>query len=387
MVNTAANIAKVIKENQGKGSQFASIILKAISPMGEIMAQGKADFAQLEGLLDPTKIKETLISLKAFRDEFDKIGETKKAEAFDVLVKQLLDTRKQLERVTKKTGDFSKQFDMMRKKINEKKIVPILDIDTIKRQLEELEFALAGTDTGRAVTIQKELDILNQNVDILDKTLKTKKKTLEIEAKTLQATEQRSKLESSFAININKMKLAGATNLQILQTELAFMEKLGDSEDKLLKKRTDIAIERQNMEKNVTESMLNLQLGVLEAEGKSKLQVMLARIELEKKLGIKKTEIELIKQQLDLQKAITEENKKTGKEKLDALKAAIIEKNKEARAESVAGRFAQRAKEFKYSQRATEAGMTQAEIDAYAENVRTSFDFDLQIADQIAAQG
>lgn len=361
LVNTASDISKVVENNT---SQLGQKILFSISPLIERFVNAQTDIGQLEELLDPTQLQSTLDTLTEFRDALAQSVSPDQINAFDDLVQKLIDTREQIDRVTDRTEQFGKEFEDLRNNLTTAKITPLLDIDTIKRQLQSLNKDLAGVNLDRVSVAQRELDILNQNPDILDSNLEKRRQNLEVEVKTLEAEKERANIEARFDQGLNALVNRGASNLQILQLELSFLEKIGTKEEELRDKRTEIAIERQNIERTTLDSLLDIQLELLDIQGASELQVIQTRIELEKKLGIEMSGIEAIRQQLELQKAITEENKKTRVERQKDLVEAIKQKRAQNRDQSP---FQQSQLDFRRSRLEAEArqvGISQEDIDA-----------------------
>jgi len=245
---------------------------------------------------------------------------------------------------------------------NHKKI-QILEAE-IKRKLNSFDREAIKLNLDRLTIVNGMLKILENIDNVTGSNQDNQIESLKTEKYKLEVLKDRNKLQAKQDILLNKLKVSGASKLQILIQELAYLEQINAHEDKRLEKQKQIAIERQNLEVTTLNTILQGQLGILKAQGASEIQIIKTRIEMEKKLGIEKKGLAYLKQQFEIQQAITKETKRTRQERQADLKAAIIKKRKE---EFEADPF--RQAEFKTQERrmesqAKEAGLTQEEIDA-----------------------
>jgi len=127
---------------------------------------------------------------------------------------------------------------------------------------------------------------------------------------------------------LNRLRNRGATNLQILIQELAFLDQIGVKEEEIRRKREQIALERQNVERSAVDSIVDAQIDLLKIQGESELELIKTRIELEKRLGIEREGLDALQQQLNLARAITKENQKSREDRLGELRQAIIDRRK-----------------------------------------------------------
>lgn len=112
---------------------------------------------------------------------------------------------------------------------------------------------------------------------------------------------------------LNELKLQEVSNSQLLIAKKLYTEQLGIIENSVEKVQNMLDLEQAINEE--TKQLNDLQktglianqLDFLSLQGASNVQVVKQRIELEKILGIKQTQTDLLKNELDLNKAITEE--------------------------------------------------------------------------------
>jgi TP901 family phage tail tape measure protein len=112
---------------------------------------------------------------------------------------------------------------------------------------------------------------------------------------------------------LNELKLNDASNVQLLVAKKLYTEQLGIVEDNIEKTQNKLALEQAINEetKRFTDlqktGLISNQLEFLKLQGATNVQVIEQRIELEKTANIHQTAIDLLNNQLELNKAITEE--------------------------------------------------------------------------------
>lgn len=131
-------------------------------------------------------------------------------------------------------------------------------------------------------------------------------------------------LENELAELKARLKAKGATDIELSLLDVSFLQSkaLQDS-DKIRDSQSKIRIATIEKERSIQDLLLNSVQESAKAEGASNLEAITKRIELEKSLGIERTGMDLLNQQLELQKAITEETKKTREERLKELSTLI----------------------------------------------------------------
>ncbi len=235
--------------------------------------------------------------------------------------------------------------------------------EQIEESLLKIEQDGIKNSTDRLVVVNKEVDLLKAQGAQLDENLQKKLDHLETEKLELEVAKKRADLESRQNIALNALKLSGASDLQVLIQELAFLTKIGAKEDELRKKREEIAIERQNVEANAQQAIVDAQVESLKTQGLSEAEIIKGRIELEKRLGIERQGLDALKEQLELLQAINKEQQKTPQERLKDLSEAIKAKKK-SDAQTSFGNSASFGIQGSFlSSKASFAGISQEQID------------------------
>ena len=122
-------------------------------------------------------------------------------------------------------------------------------------------------------------------------------------------------------------------------------------------------IKEERTSDDIRKSIIASQVQILQSQGATALQAVKTRLELEKRLDVEKTALDVLNDQLELQRAITEESKKTKEERLKDLENAINNKIKEKRNQSAFANFGQGFQESNLRSRAGFAGVSSKEID------------------------
>ena len=131
-------------------------------------------------------------------------------------------------------------------------------------------------------------------------------------------------LENELAELKARLKAKGATDLQLQLLDVQFEQsKSVIDANKVRDEQSKIRVKTSEKELSIQELLLKSVEDMAKAEGASNLEAISRRIELEKQLGIEKTGMDLLAEQLELQKALTEETKKTRQERLKDLEKVI----------------------------------------------------------------
>ena len=125
---------------------------------------------------------------------------------------------------------------------------------------------------------------------------------------------------------INDLKLNNATNAELLAGTQIYSDQLGIVEELIdkIKRRLDIEMaineENDNLSKLQKSGLIENQLEFLKLQGATNLQIIQQRIELEKMYGVNKSREDLLRDELNLNKAITEEKINQNKVSSDSVK-------------------------------------------------------------------
>jgi len=127
-------------------------------------------------------------------------------------------------------------------------------------------------------------------------------------------------------LKLNELKLNGATNAELLAGTQIYSDQLGIVEELIdkTKRQLDVVIavneENNNLSKIQKSGLIENQLEFLKLQGATNLQIIQQRIELEKMYGVNKTREDLLRDELNLNKAITEEKINQNKVSSDSVK-------------------------------------------------------------------
>lgn len=366
MVNAAADIRKIIEANfEGQG----------ITGRGSLKINGNRMFDGLItlGLSDELKNarkmfidfeKETFLTPEQggeLKNTFKDLLNPKDFADFSSLVDDLVKTQESLNNVESRR---SKLLDDQIKKEEESKSITqsrMLTEDQLNEKLRQIEREGIINGTDRLDIVNQELTLLKSQGDQLANTLDTRMENLETEKIQLEVTKKRADLESRQAIALNDLKNHGATNLQILIQELAFLTKIGAKEDEIRKKRQEVAIEQQNVATTAQQTLIDAQVEALKTQGLGDAEIIKGRIELEKRLGVERKGVDALKEQLELLQAVNKERAKTPQQRLQDLSTAIKNKRKESDVSGFGGiTFDMQAASM--SQQARFAGLSDEEI-------------------------
>jgi TP901 family phage tail tape measure protein len=335
LVNISTDIRKIIGENfkgqgllgegtfQGRQKEgfFANLITTGLED--ELKEARKIFIDFQNGIFISPEQGEKL------RNTFKNLLDEKDFADFSRLVNELVQAQESLISVESRRSQLLDQINAKLEEQNRIQQSNRLTQEQIEEKLLQIERNAIENSTDRLSIINQEIDLLKSQEDTLEGVLETRLRNLETEKLSLEVARRRAETESRQRVALNQLTNRGATNLQILIQELAFLEKIGAKEDEIRQKREQIAIERQNVEKNAIDAIVDAQIDLLKIQGQSEIQLIQSRLELEKRLGIEREGLDALRQQLELAKAIAKENQKSREDRLKELRQAIIDRRKE----------------------------------------------------------
>lgn len=151
-------------------------------------------------------------------------------------------------------------------------------------------------------------------------------------APVVSFTKQQEIAKTILGFKLNELKLNNATNAELLAGTEIYTRQLGIVEEIIdkIKRRLDVEMaineENNNLSKVQKSGLINNQIEFLKLQGATNLQLVQQRIELEKMYGVSKTREQLLQDELELNKAITEEKLNQNKVSSDSLKLFEISK-------------------------------------------------------------
>ena len=288
--------------------------------------------------LDPKKFQEASQVLQQFTQGIDTLtkeqGDKLKA-AFSNFIspKDFQDLSKLIDNVIKSSQQLndvdSRRSALLQDEIDKEKqsnaVVQskILTEDQLNDKLRQIERDGITNGTSQLNIVNQEVALLQSQGDQLVKGLQTRLQTLETQQVQLEVAKKNADLQAQENIALNELKLNGASQLQILIQELAFMNQIGAKDEEISKKRQQIAIEEQNVQAQAQQALSDYALQTQKTQGSSEAQIIAERMELEKRLGIQKDGLDALKEQLQLLQAINKEHQTTPEQRLGNLARAI----------------------------------------------------------------
>jgi len=207
-------------------------------------------------------------------------------------------------------------------------IISFADQQTIAKQI--LEFKLNEIKLQDATNVQlliakqlyiDQLGIVEDNVEKSARGLALAAAMSE-EAKHLNNMQK----EGLIANQLNFLKLLGATNLELLQQQIAYEKifNINQTTDDLLKNRLElskaITEEEISLDNIQRKGLIDNQLEILRLQGATNLQLVQQRIELERMYGVDQNREEFLRNELELNQEITKEKLNQNKVSSDSVK-------------------------------------------------------------------
>jgi TP901 family phage tail tape measure protein len=164
-------------------------------------------------------------------------------------------------------------------------------------------------------------------------------------APVISFAKQQEVAKAILGFKLNELKLNNATNAELIIGTQAYTDQLGIVEELIdtVKRRLDLEMaineENNNLSKIQKSGLIENQLEFLKLQGATQLQIIQQRIELEKMYNVSKTREDLLRDELNLNKAITEEKINQNKVSSDSVKLFEISKKFGIQAASTVANF------------------------------------------------
>jgi len=285
---------------------------------------------------------------EAFQPRLDK-------EQYQLLTKLLnehLNIGQQISNLEARRGNIIADVNKKIEESTEKRIKGTVTEAGIKKELLDLEIKAVDLGEDRLETVKKLIDKLKERSTGLGAELQKRLDSLEIEKKKLEVSRQQETRLLNQRKVLNQLKAEGASNLQLAIQELAFAERYNASFNTRLQLQKKINDLKTNVESQATKSLIDSQANLLKIQGVQEFAIIKQNLELEKKLGIERKGLDLLRQQLSLVQSVAREHKKSKEDRLNALEQEIRQQAKlqspayQARQEAREGRLRERAKEL-----------------------------------------
>lgn len=266
------------------------------------------------------------------------------------LLGQVQDIQEQINVATQREADIRANFNRSINQLKE----GLLTQQQIEDQILNLRRRIASEDVDRLEAIREEVRILTQTNAELSESQQNRLDTLETQEIQISKQRELLRLQIRQESILDELRNSGASNIQIAIQELAFLEQINAQEEQRLGKVKEINSLIATEQQNITEALVSGQAEILRLQGESELNIIKQTFELEKQLGIERQGIDLVKQRLDLAKAITKENQRSREDRLKALREEVRE---QARAQSPAVQRRLDAQESRLRARAESLGI------------------------------
>ena len=245
----------------------------------------------------------------------------------------------------------------------QKYIQSLLTEDQIKQGIARIEEDAALNRENSLVTVQKELNLLERadgtagdKMAAQQEALTLKKEKLQVEAEIAHLNEQQASIEE-------QLKADGASTLQLAIQKLAYLQQIKATTQEIEKQQGAVEVATYAQTKSVQDEILNTLLAQAKTSGETTLAQIQGQIALEDQLGIHLQGVDLLKQQLDLYKAITEESKKTARQREQEL-ADLIKKTPRPENGGFGDSFRRQERDRELTAEARKRGIGQDTIDS-----------------------
>ena len=188
------------------------------------------------------------------------------------------------------------------------------DLETeqqIKNKIQEIEKNAILTREDSLTTIQKELDLYD-SVQVSDgKNLEQAYQTLLLKKQRLEVEQELANLAANQSVIEEQLKAEGASQIQIAIAHLAYLKEINASTDERVKAEANIEKLQISEARTIQDQIVTALVTQQKTLGDTAIQQLQTKIALEDQLGIHRQGVDLLKEQLDLYKAITDQTKKT----------------------------------------------------------------------------
>jgi TP901 family phage tail tape measure protein len=191
----------------------------------------------------------------------------------------------------------------------------LLSTIEIKQRLATMESQSIEAGEDKAVMLQREIDLWKQADGISQKVAITQIQLLTTQLARVQRQNEFNKLLDNEKVLDEQMKAEGASKLQITIHYLATLKEINATTKQQDDAQRAVDAETINQTSAIQDQIMNALLEEGKIKGKTTVQSLQENIYLQDKLDIHVQGIELLKQQLELYKAITAEQNKTPEER------------------------------------------------------------------------
>lgn len=237
----------------------------------------------------------------------------------------------------------------------------LLTQEQIKQGLQVIEEQGLLTRQDKLDTIKAELALLGDGLTADGKDMSAQVDTLNIQKAKLEVERRILTIKEDEAIFESKMKAEGASSLQIDIQKLANLQLTGATYEEIVKQQAKVKEAAISQESQLQDSLISAILDTAKAHGATESSILSEQIALEDQLGIHKQGIDLLKEQLMLYKAITEESKKTKEQRLNDLQD-LIKKTPSPFSSFGGNELSSATKEVSLRLQASQKGISDADI-------------------------
>jgi TP901 family phage tail tape measure protein len=252
------------------------------------------------------------------------------------------------------------------------KNIPLADTEAqIQQKIQAIEEKKVLTRRDELAVIQEELALLGDGFTADGKDLTNQVKSLQLKKEQIEAQRELILLASNQSAIQADLKEHGASNLQLAIQELAYLNAINATYEERVKASEKVNALAAEEYKGVQDQIIGAILSEQKAIGDTAIQQVQNKIALEAQLGIHLQGIDALKEQLDLYKAINEQQNKTPLERAKELRDLI---KKTHSPDEFKETDRTRSIEDQLTKQATKKGISQDTIDAILHPDRSSVD-------------
>lgn len=194
---------------------------------------------------------------------------------------------------------------------------------TIKAKIQAIEEKALLTRQDALKTVKEELAVLGDGITSDGKNLTNQVYALNLKKEKLEVDKELADLAENQTVIEARLKDEGASQLQIDIAHLAYLQQTHASLQEIENAQKKVTIAAGNEYKAIQNDIIDALVGQQKTLGETAIQQVQHKIALEDQLGIHLQGIDLLKQQLELYKAINAQASKTPLERAKELKDLI----------------------------------------------------------------
>lgn len=250
-------------------------------------------------------------------------------------------------------------------------VTPALTEPEVQQKIQEIEEKAVATRRDKLAVLKEEREVIGDGITSDGKDISQQGKALDLKIAQLEVERRLLQLGANNAAIQESLKEQGASQLQLAIQELAYLNSINATYEERVKAQQKVNSLAAEEYKGIQDQIVSAILSEQKALGATAIQQIQNKINLEAQLGIHLQGIDALKEQLDLYKAINDQQNKTPLERAKELKDLI---KKTHSADELKETDRSRSIEDQLSKQASKKGISQDTIDAILHPDRSSID-------------